>query len=114
MDLTQNFEVVTSFITEQRNNVKYRDRIFTANNNRLQQSMHRYVGKKGIEMVLNKHGKKILWIKLRDNIERCHKNKVLTSSSSPNTNPSEDRDSYRRKDALSKPRPRNSIKNDRR
>ena len=76
--------------------------------------MHRYVGKNGIDMVLNEHGKKILWIKLRDNIERCHQNTVLTSSSSPNTNLSEDRDSYRRKDALNKPRPRNSIKNDRR
>ena len=63
-------EFVSSLISDLRARGEYKNRIFTANNDRLQHYVVRSTGENGIRMKLNSRGKNILWLKLQDSMER--------------------------------------------
>ena len=63
-------EFVSSLISDLRACSEYDNRIFTANNDKLGKYVTRSTGPSGIQMSINSRGKNILWLKLRDGIER--------------------------------------------
>ena len=99
---------VSSLVSELRSRNNYHQRLFTANNDRLRHLVNKRVGDKGIEMALNERGKNILWLKLRDNIERSLHINQPTSRKKFDTQPSEARQTYRRTSFL-----RNNRQDDR-
>ena len=63
-------KTVSSHISDLRASDKYKSRVYTANNDRLQHSVIKSIGDHGIKMKLNSKGYNILWLKLRDGFER--------------------------------------------
>ena len=96
---------IFSFISNLRSHNKYQNRIYTANNNRLKDFMSRSVGPNGIAMVLNERGKKLLWLKLKDALERTTSIKAPSIGRVPKERQTYRRNSYR---SESNRTPRNS------
>ena len=97
-------------LTYLRRNSNYMDRIFTANNNRLRKFMCKNVSTQGTQLILSNRGKKLLWLRLRDNIERS-----LTTGSVTENHTEGHRETYRREGSnnlIPRPRLRNNTRND--
>lgn len=71
---------LTSLISEIRYQSKYRNRLFTANNNSLSDHLEKTVSDKGTCLTLSERGEKKLWMKLRDNIYRVTQSQNNVSS----------------------------------
>ena len=103
---------ISDHITSLRKDSKNMNRIFTANNNRLREFMSKSIGPQGTQLTLSNRGKKLLYLKMRDSIER-------SLQSTPNVNEpvkhkhTEGRQTYRR-DLANYPnsRQRNSSQNE--
>ena len=61
---------VSRFIRTTRSILKYQDRLYSTDNNRLGDYTKRSVGATGVEMKLNERGNELLWLRLRDSIDR--------------------------------------------
>ena len=101
-------------ITDLRRDNQYKNRVFTANNNRLREFMSKSVGPHGTQLVLSNRGKNHLWLRLRDSINRCVELKSPPKSIPKSSLESSERETYRRKEYPnnSKSRPRNSSRNE--
>ena len=102
---------LSDFITSLRDDSNYKNRVFTANNNRLREFISKKVGAHGTQLTLSNHGKNILWLKLRDSIKRSLHPLSTNKPSSQERNGV--RPTYRRKDTNNpSSRPRNNAQND--
>ena len=61
---------VSDFISQVRNQPKYRNRIFTGNNDVIGGFVNRAVGSKGATVNLSEQGQKKMWIKIKDGLQR--------------------------------------------
>ena len=61
---------VSDFISQVRNQPKYRNRIFTSNNDVIGGFINRAVGSKGATVNLSEQGQKKMWIKIKDCLQR--------------------------------------------
>ena len=102
---------LSDHITNLRKDTVYRNRIYTANNNRLIEFMSKKTGPQGTRLTLSTRGKKLLWLRLRDSIDRSLK---LSSNARATTNKgaTEGRVTYRRDLTISNSRTRNNVQND--
>ena len=105
---------VADHITDLRNDNRYKNRVFTVNNNRLREFMSKSVGAHGTQLVLSNRGKNHLWLRLRDSINRCLELKSPSMSTPQSSLGNSERETYRRKDVSNnfEPRPINSSRNE--
>ena len=61
---------VSDFISQVRSQPKYWNRIFTSNNDAVGGFINRAMGSKGATVNLSEHGKKKMWIKIKDCLQR--------------------------------------------
>ena len=68
--LKQINKCVSDFIFQVRNQPKYRNRIFTSNNDVVGGFINRALGSKGATVNLSDRGQKKMWIKVKDCLQR--------------------------------------------
>ena len=104
---------ITDHITELRKYDKYKNRVITINNNRLREFMSKCVGPQGTQLVLSSRGKNLLWLRLRDGLNRSL-NPNLSSANKPiNSMGYDERETYRRNlQKNTESRPRNITRNE--
>ena len=103
---------LSEHISNLRKDKNLRDRLFTANNNRIREFVSKNVGPRGTQLILSDRGKNLLWLRLRDCIARCLKPYPTENKSASGNQATGGRESYRRKVDATNSNQRNSDRNE--